>query len=205
MVEEELKTIYEIVSETVTQDFVNLVSRRYNSIVNRSKLLKILPPTYDEILQILLNSYKAGFKCEYCGVELLLKDKFPYLGVASIDHRIPLSKCGKVGYSNMAVVCCRCNLVKGTMSSEVYIKLIKLLSMPENKELRDSFFNEIIAGKLAYKIERNYIEKDNSIFSDELTKKFKLSDYISAPEAREESSPRFKVEVKVGEKSPTLF
>lgn len=145
--------------DTFSLEWGNLVKRRYSSIINRCKVLGIMPPNMDDIWETLNgNQFNNNGKCEYCSTILKSKDKFPYLDVISIDHKVPLSRGGTTKQSNMAVVCMRCNLVKGTLDSDTYIKLLNILNLPENKELKIQYFDQIISYALANKIGRVKLE-----------------------------------------------
>ena len=138
-----MKTISEEQIEMLALRRLYYHSKRKNSSNNNFPTLE----TYKKIIQ---KSINEGFKCYYCKKKLKIKDKFPYKDVLSIDHKIPISKNGNSEENNIVICCCRCNIVKGTLTDKEYEILIK--NIPE--EIIDNMFNS----RLANKIERVCIE-----------------------------------------------
>ena len=58
----------------------------------------------DETIRQLLDKYDN--KCAYCGKDI--KDEY------TIDHKLPLSRCGDNSFDNLALVCKHCNCSKHT-------------------------------------------------------------------------------------------
>jgi len=87
--------------------------------------------TWKEIDNYFKFSKRTKMECEYCGCELKAQDKFPYSKVVSIDHIIPLSRGGKNKFTNIAICCTRCNIVKGTMSGKTFIRFMDLIKQDE--------------------------------------------------------------------------
>lgn len=85
---------------------------------------------------------KEKIYCEYCKVELKAHQPYPYKDASSIDHKLPKTRGGKNVFDNIAITCTRCNIIKGTMSTEEYLKFLELLSVePEWKaKILDSLF-----------------------------------------------------------------
>jgi len=53
---------------------------------------------------------KVGFRCEYCGTDLLSSVDAYYSW--QMDHIIPQSKAGEHAYENIAICCTTCNFMK---------------------------------------------------------------------------------------------
>lgn len=128
--------------------------RRYRSIVEHSKRFHVPPPDKAKLWRKVLEVYRNGFKCEYCGRKMKLKANNKFDGdVWSIDHKISLYMGGDNSIENLAIVCHRCNIVKGTMTEKTFMKLLHLIKT-HDPPLLDQLYKEIIAGRLANKIER---------------------------------------------------
>ncbi len=54
---------------------------------------------------------RAGFRCEYCGANLLLSSDVYFLG-AHLDHIAPRGGGGGDGLDNLALACAPCNYLK---------------------------------------------------------------------------------------------
>jgi 5-methylcytosine-specific restriction endonuclease McrA len=100
-------------------------------------------------------------KCYYCADSMAVKSTPPYYGDAySMDHKRPISCGGNNDEHNIVVCCCRCNLIKGTMSAETYQEVVELIRTRPG--LLQRLFVESSKGRLANKItrERNAIDED---------------------------------------------
>lgn len=127
--------------------------RRWLSQVKKSRLLGIDPPGREELLNLLLEVYQNSFKCEYCGSPLKIKDDDPpYFYSFSFDHKTSLFLGGDNSIGNFAIVCHRCNVIKGTMTCETYKKLISPHLADQN--FLNRVFLEIWQGRLADKLQR---------------------------------------------------
>jgi 5-methylcytosine-specific restriction endonuclease McrA len=54
---------------------------------------------------------RAGFRCEYCGTDLL-RSVDDYFFNAQLDHIVPESRGGKTEPENLALACKTCNFLK---------------------------------------------------------------------------------------------
>ena len=114
---------------------------------------KYFPNTSEEeINEYFKLNEKEKLFCEYCGIELLPNTKYPYEQAPSLDRKLPESRKGKNEFDNIAITCTQCNIVKGTMLSETYLKMLKLLSV--DKEASFRIRDEIFLGRKAYMLER---------------------------------------------------
>jgi hypothetical protein len=132
----------------------NLVQARFKNAVKRSKKYEHSAPIEAEFLSIVK---ECDGKCFYCGT-VMIASGFPTKCVFSIDHKIPLCYSdGSNDMNNLCVACHRCNIVKGTLRSEVFVKLISLLSV--DMAFYEVYMKEMFAGRKAEKIERIANEK----------------------------------------------
>lgn len=61
----------------------------------------------------------CGGVCTYCGVEVIIGIR-AYGRLATIDHKVPLSRGGTWKRFNLTCACKNCNNEKGTMTVEEY-------------------------------------------------------------------------------------
>lgn len=85
---------------------------------------------------------KENIYCEYCKIELKPNQRYPYNDASSLDHKLPKTRGGANTFDNIAITCTQCNIIKGTMNTEEYLKFLELLSVePEWKiKILDSLF-----------------------------------------------------------------
>jgi len=102
---------------------------------------------------------KESIYCEYCKTELKVGMPYPYYNSPSIDHKKPKTSEGKNEFDNIAICCFQCNIVKGTMNSETYEKMLELLS--KEPEWKNKILNEIFTGRFANKLAR--LKKEENI------------------------------------------
>jgi len=134
----------------------------YHNIVFK-KFKKHFPKaTEDEINAYFELRKKSKIFCEYCKTELKTPVPYPYYNVPSIDHKTPKVFGGLNEFSNIAICCYQCNIVKGTMLSETYIKMLKLLSI--DKKWSNKIMNELFIGRKANKLERLKKEEKKKVF-----------------------------------------
>ncbi len=115
-------------------------------------VLQLKLPNKEELWNLLLSSFKCGFKCHYCGENLLIKDPIkPYRRSFSFDHKKSISIGGSsVDISNFAICCTQCNIVKSTINESTFRQIITNLPKP----VLDKWFHEIWLGSIANKIDR---------------------------------------------------
>jgi hypothetical protein len=89
--------------------------------------------------------------CNYCGKELVEIDAPPYRNVVSVDRIIPDCEGGTNDFSNLAITCAECNIVKGTMSLETFMQMVACL---EGCGIKDKVFKQIYRGRRAAMFER---------------------------------------------------
>jgi 5-methylcytosine-specific restriction endonuclease McrA len=126
---------------------------RWKNIEQKSIIKNLVLPDKEKLWSIILTKYRTKFVCEYCGQQLLICDHIPpYYKSFSIDHRTSIFSGGKNNLENIAIICTRCNIIKGTMTEQTYRAFLKPLL--ENPQLLDQVYKEMWNGRLANKIER---------------------------------------------------
>ena len=95
---------------------------------------------------------KEKIYCKYCQIELQLKSKYDFAS-PSIDHKQPLSRHGKNKFDNISICCYRCNIVKGTLTSEEYSWLLEALSLI-NDYKKEAILAGLFLGRKVNKIIR---------------------------------------------------
>jgi 5-methylcytosine-specific restriction endonuclease McrA len=119
--------------------------KRWRTLEKRSFKHNLSMPNYNQVHALLFQSYNNGFKCNYCGVQLKVKDSYPYYFVFSLEHKKPLQNGGTNAIENLAIICHRCNIVKGPMSEETWRAIIK--SLPPH--LFNKMCNELFVGRMS--------------------------------------------------------
>jgi len=128
--------------------------KRWESIEEKSQLVGLELPKKELLWQKVADSYLNGFRCEYCGERLLVRDPVPpYKRSFSLDHKTSIWLGGNNAVENFAVVCTRCNIIKGTMKAETFTELVAMLKK-HNPALLDRIFEEMYGGRLADKLSR---------------------------------------------------
>jgi DNA-directed RNA polymerase subunit RPC12/RpoP len=126
---------------------------KWKNIETKSRLKNLPLPDKEKLWEKVYSSYLNGFKCEYCGQQMLVKDaEYPYSRSFSLDHKTSIFLGGDNSLENFAVVCHRCNIIKGTMKAETFKELLQHLLNDPN--LLNRVFEEIWAGRLADKLQR---------------------------------------------------
>jgi len=131
--------------QKIKSEMVSTIMRRFR---------KHFPGTAWEEVESYFNFYqKEKLFCEYCGVQLVDTAPFPYTNLVSLDHKHSKFNGGKNAFDNVAITCCRCNIVKGTMNSDTYVKFLTVLkSKPDWKE---EILNGLFWGKRANMLNRH--------------------------------------------------
>lgn len=144
---------------------------RWRNIRKKSRQKSLALPNKEYLWNKLLESYNRGFKCEYCGQELFIKDTlYPYCRSFSFDHKTSIDRGGDNSLNNFAIICHRCNIVKGTMTAETFKEFLRPLL--KNSGLMDKVFHEIWSGRLANKLEREET-REVQIWNEEDQKLYK--------------------------------
>ncbi len=132
-------------------------NRRYRSLLERSRRMGIEPPPRDRFWRMVLQTYRDGFRCQYCSAKMLARDpEPPYYRAFSIDHVQSLDMGGDNTLKNLTLACHRCNIIKGTMTGETFLRMLHEDGpLLDNPKLLDRIFKEIWKGRLANKLERN--------------------------------------------------
>jgi len=126
--------------------------RRYRRLVERAKIYGISPLSFSELWEVVLKSYREGFRCFYCGRKMRIRgDKEDFSDAFSIDHYIPISEGGKSSQDNIVICCTRCNLVKGTLRGDTFREI---LSQFDDPSLREKYLEEMYRASLPRKLER---------------------------------------------------
>ena len=129
--------------------------RRWKNIVEKGKKFEKGIPEKEELWLKVLRSFNSGFICPYCRQALLIKDSVPPYGKSfSLGHKISLWLGGGNTVDNIAIVCTRCNQVKGTMTEETFVKVIGAVRQVHGDSLLERMFKEVYSGRLADKISR---------------------------------------------------
>ena len=124
---------------------------RWRNLADKSRKMNKTPPDKEAVWRLVLMSFRNGFFCAYCGRKMLVKDPIPpYSRSFSLDHKVSLYMGGSNSIKNFAVVCHRCNIVKGTMKHDTFIELVYRCT----PALLDKMFNEMWAGRIADKLGR---------------------------------------------------
>lgn len=132
-------------------------SELYKNIVF-NKFRKHFPDIDSISLEDQVNDYfglkeMESINCGYCGIELQHPTKYPHYNTPSIDHKIPtVYSNGANVFQNIMICCYQCNIVKGTMLAETYIKMLKLLST--DTETSQKARNQLFIGRKANMLER---------------------------------------------------
>lgn len=107
----------------------------------------------EDLWEKLLERFRTGFKCAYCGRQMMIQSTVrPPQLVLSFDHKHSVYSGGDNALENITFVCCGCNLMKGTASSETWKEVISHLM--DNPKLIHTWFKESWPGKLAEKLNR---------------------------------------------------
>ena len=102
--------------------------RRWRNMLERSKKFDVSPPDKTSLWNLILRTCWNGFYCEYCKQKMLVKDTDPFhMRSFSVDHRKSLWNGGTNSIDNFAIVCTRCNIIKGTMSDNTFQEMIGVL------------------------------------------------------------------------------
>jgi len=137
--------------------------RRWRNIVEKGNKFGKGIPDKKELWSKVLRSYNNSFTCPYCGQGLMIKDSVPpYSRSFSLDHRVSLWLGGDNSVGNIAIVCTRCNQIKGTMTDTTFKKVINAILRLYGNELLEEMFKEIYAGRFADKLSREENLKNNN-------------------------------------------
>lgn len=124
---------------------------RWPNLVRHSTERNVPLPDREALWNKLLASYLNGFRCAYCNHPLKINDSPPlYEHVFSIDHKISLADGGDSSIDNFAIVCHRCNIIKGTIRYDTFQDMIAILP----PTLLDRMFKEMMPGRLPSKLDR---------------------------------------------------
>ena len=98
----------------------------------------------DSELKIIERVKKERTSCCFCGRELLKKER-------TIEHLLPINRCGQTEYENLEVACLKCNKNKSDMTLKEYQMLL------DRKQTMFQFFDETIK-LIKNNIEDNILE-----------------------------------------------
>lgn len=90
---------------------------------------------------------KLKGRCEYCDCKLNKTN-------LEVDHKIPISKGGSFGESNLAYICHNCNAAKGEMTDIEFKALLKLIDSWNDKG--DNLLRRLRAAALVFKSRRRF-------------------------------------------------
>lgn len=136
----------------------DLFERRWQTLLKRSIKNNISPPQREQLRQLFLQAaYNPnGFRCDYCNNLLNAKDNYPYYFRPSIEHKKSIYHGGDNRIENLAVICHRCNIVKGPMSEETWRAIIKHLP----PELFNQMCNESFAAGMSRELKSQGLSKE---------------------------------------------
>lgn len=132
-------------------------ARRWRNIQDKAeKVERLNLPNKKSLWSKVLRCWRKGFRCEYCGRKMMIKDsEYPYQRSFSLDHKISNSLGGDNSIENFAIVCHRCNIIKGTLRVSTFKRLIEEeRALVEDPDFLDRVFSEMWNGRLANKLER---------------------------------------------------
>jgi 5-methylcytosine-specific restriction endonuclease McrA len=149
---------------------------RWKNIEKASEQKNLKLPDKESLWNLIRQKFYTNFFCEYCGQPLLICDHTPpYYKSFSIDHRTSIDSGGTHNLSNIAIICTRCNIIKGTMSEQTYRVFLK--PMLNNPSLLDQVYREMWNGRFANKLEREQKrEEEKEIKKEPFPINFKESD-----------------------------
>lgn len=116
-------------------EFLAITRTRYNNMRNRFCEVRLRDGTvlsaarelgfslveFRNWIRCLLGGVENGLvNCAYCNAILDLQ-------TLQIDHRLPVSRGGSLGFENLAACCENCNLQKGEMSDAAFIALLNFI------------------------------------------------------------------------------
>ena len=81
--------------------------------------------------------------CPYCGVVLTLDNM-------SLDHMQSVENGGKTIFSNLELVCARCNQAKGSFNKEVFCELLKV-AKKRGKKVLNTLLQRLRASTLVFR------------------------------------------------------
>lgn len=89
----------------------------------------------------------GGFFCHYCLIPLVRADpskpkdvercRNRGRGIATIDHKYPLSKGGSTKLENLVLACYDCNQKKGVSNYEIFIRSLKVEEMLKSGDIKN--------------------------------------------------------------------
>ena len=114
------------------------------SMVKRDKQGRIIRKIYSEDTRKLIYLNAHG-RCELCGRKILLEDM-------TVDHINPLSMGGEDDVENLACTCYPCNLFKGNILPDDFMKRITEIFMYQMKKKSNGKLKWIIVHKVLSKM-----------------------------------------------------
>lgn len=93
---------------------------RWRNLQKRTEKMDLELPNKDTLWKKVEDCWMKGFRCAYCGRQMVIKDDGQSLRSFSFDHRIALSKGGDNSIDNLIIVCNRCNTAKGTLPESTF-------------------------------------------------------------------------------------
>ena len=97
----------------------------------QSLLIQLGWPIYNKVRTRIAND--CNMMCTYCSREVVT-GKFGGYRLATIDHKLPLSRGGSWKRYNLTCACKRCNELKGDMTAEEFLELPAYLREVEQSE-----------------------------------------------------------------------
>ena len=109
---------------------------------NRVKTLELDNEAKEELFIKLVDCFKNGFKCFYCGKRMELE----FLNELSftIDHTLSRKHGGKDEVSNLEFICFQCNSMKADKDADWFIKNVNRL---KKRKMRTEQFKAIKSSK----------------------------------------------------------
>ncbi len=131
--------------------------KRWKNIEEKTeKVDRLELPNREKLWEKVLNRFNNGFECPYCGRDLKIKDpNYPHSHSFSIDHKVSVDLGGDNSIDNLEIICHRCNIIKGTMTSDSFKKMLETEdALKDENELLDGIFREMWDGRIKSKLNR---------------------------------------------------
>lgn len=112
---------------------------KYKAKIIASTLRKL---GHKPIIEDIINAIKDITRCEYCKLSVKVTD-------LSVDHKLPRSRGGSDESSNLHYICLSCNLVKGNLTEEEYLRLLKFFK--DNTDLEPIIKRRLKASGFMYR------------------------------------------------------
>ena len=128
----------------ISEEMKKTIFRRY-----RNHNIKF--KTWKELIEKTNIDENKKLRCFYCNDLLEYSQKISERKVVSLDHKLPKYWGGKDTIENTCLCCKECNIIKGTMKENTYIKFRIILLQ---NGLLERYLQEAYPGKKAAMLKR---------------------------------------------------